>query len=448
MPENATLLRLSVDPNGIISDQVTGSDAAEFSRLLATAPRQCARWQSVSQSSPFLAHLDLTPANRDELSNILHGLDVIGSRQLTLYSAPEPFSGLANQLSVSAFWNGDGATIIISRPALPPSPLRNGSGLTISRDLFVEVLDFLPATVSIKDRVRRYRFVNRLWEQYHGLMRREILGRNYEEMIPPNIRPDSWVAHTKDVSDRDQQVLQTGEPSLNVEESFTDTTGFVRTLLSNKAPLLASDGEAWAVLSVTVDISERKRVLKALEASKEAAEAGVRSKARFIAAMSHDFRTPLHAIIGFTDLLERDIRESMAQEHLQIISTASKQLLDLANAILDVSKLDADELSFTLEEFSPTKELANLIDLLSPMAAEKSLCLTLCVDENLPPRLIGERRRLRQVMQNLIDNAIKFTLKGSVDVFLRGLEWGGADDSSSVLVRYGVRDTGVGIQEA
>jgi len=194
-------------------------------------------------------------------------------------------------------------------------------------------------------------------------------------------------------------------------------------------------GEIW----ILQDVTERDANQAELIEAKDRAEVAAMSKAQFLANMSHEIRTPLTAIIGFSGLLANQaVLPGKARHWVSRIEDASKALLAIVNDVLDFSKLEDGSIELDPEPFDPRKLVADTAALLIDQAAAKSIGLDYQIDPHLPPFAMGDTGRLRQVLLNLMGNAVKFTSKGSVVVRVLATP-GGA--------RFSVSDTGIGIPE-
>jgi len=192
------------------------------------------------------------------------------------------------------------------------------------------------------------------------------------------------------------------------------------------------------------DVTERVNLGRALQESKEAAEAASRAKTTFVATMSHEIRTPMNGVLGMLELLGRTQLNPEQSAMLQVVRDSGKSLMRIIDEVLDFSKIEAGKLDLSLEPGSIATIVEGVYSSYASIAAEKGLSLTREVDARIGPAVMVDALRLRQVLGNLVSNAVKFTAQGEVALNAELIERADGHD----LVRFTVRDSGIGMSEA
>ena len=295
--------------------------------------------------------------------------------------------------------------------------------LHVAGDRLQGILDHTSALITVKDREGRYLVVNRAWEVALGLREADVLGRTDAELLPASGLPSLHAT--------DAEVLRTGA----LREDEVEHGG--RSYHRLKFPLTRADGSAYAIAMIATDATERRRALtEAVEAS--------RSKSEFLANMSHEIRTPLNGVIGMTELLLQGELTPQQREYAQTAAHSGEALLGVINDILDFSKIEAGKLELDEQDFDLREAIEDTCEMLAPQAHGKGLELLSWIGEEVPGTVRGDRGRLRQVLTNLLANAIKFTDAGEVSVRVRS----DAAGEDAALLRFEVSDTGIGIPAA
>ncbi|MEG4205403.1 PAS domain S-box protein [Microcoleus sp. Pol7_A1] len=218
--------------------------------------------------------------------------------------------------------------------------------------------------------------------------------------------------------------------------------GNYRWILQQLKLIRDREGKPVEILGYLIDISDRKQAEVEIRQAKEAAEAANQAKSVFLANMSHELRTPLNSILGFTQLMsdESALTPSL-QERLQIVNRSGRHLLDLINDILDLSKIESGRMTLNSSDFDLTNLLISLEEMLQVKAHSRELQLIVDPDLDLPKFVHTDKKKLYQVLVNLLGNAIKFTKQGSITLRVRAAQ----RDTTSCYLCFEIEDTGVGI---
>jgi PAS domain S-box-containing protein len=309
-----------------------------------------------------------------------------------------------------------------------------------SQQFLDSVIDLLPVMVFVKD-AREMRFVrfNRTAEQLVGLPRSAVLGRTDADLFPAPMAEGFRTV--------DRAVLASDEVRDIPEEVMVASNGAVRTMHTRKVTIRDEEGHPTFLLGVSEDITARKRAEQDIQRARDTAESANRTKSEFLAKMSHELRTPLNSIIGFSQLLEEESfgpLNDRQRRYVGNVLTSGRQLLELINDILDLSKVEAGRMELSLAAVALVPLLHEAIALVEPLAVQSRLHLSLEIEEPLPAVLV-DASRLRQVLYNLLGNAIKFTGPGG-RVTLRAAWTRTRSRAGARMIRITVQDSGVGIR--
>jgi PAS domain S-box-containing protein len=237
--------------------------------------------------------------------------------------------------------------------------------------------------------------------------------------------------------------LNSGEAQKNERVRLTLPDGTRLTFMINCSPILGSGARNVGVLVSFDDVTQLEEAEIELLKSKEEAVAANQAKSAFLANMSHEIRTPMNAILGFTELIKRGFgRDSVeTRKHLEIIHSSGKHLLDLINDILDLSKVESGRLEIERVRFNPYLVIMDVVRVLGIKAHEKGIELELNIPDNVPEAIIGDPGRIRQIVTNLVGNAVKFTERGMVTVTAHAKQVTG----DMLQFHIDVADTGIGM---
>ncbi len=298
-----------------------------------------------------------------------------------------------------------------------------------SRELFAQFMSFFPGFAYLKDEQYRFVYCNPVLLSDMGLSAEQVVGKTYQELMALEL------AEQFEPSDR--RVLEHGEVVHQLEE-VAHPSGETRFYLSYKFPVRFPDATQ-LMGGIALDISHMKRMEQQLAEAKQAAEAAVQAKSLFLANMSHEIRTPLNGILGMLELLA-DGASHHQEEGLHIVHQSADALLAVVNDILDFSKIESGRLELLPQDFDLAALVQSVLDTFLGQARKKGLGLRAELDLAEGHALHGDPQRLRQVLLNLVSNAVKFTDHGEVSLSARTTR-----EAGGLRLQLAVRDTGIGI---
>jgi len=306
--------------------------------------------------------------------------------------------------------------------------------LTYERHLLDNLMDHLPDSIYFKDLDSRFIRVNKGLTDKFGLASpEETFGKTDSDFFSEE--------HATEARGDELHIIETGEPILGIEEKEVWPDGHTTWCSTNKLPLRNQDGLIIGTFGVSRDITPQKLAEEQLKRAKEAADEANRAKSDFLANMSHEIRTPMNGIIGMTELLMHTELSPEQRDYLNMVKQSADSLLRLLNDILDFSKIEAGKLELESISFNLRDAVTNTVRTLSARAAEKGIELACRVAPGIPDFVMGDPGRLRQIIVNLVGNALKFTDEGEVFVNVELNEVAGG----RVTLLFSVSGTGIGI---
>jgi PAS domain S-box-containing protein len=301
------------------------------------------------------------------------------------------------------------------------------NGLKESEDKFKLIFEKSIAPIIVADDIGNYIGANKAAAEIFEYSINELMHMNVGDLITSS--------NTNAIAQYEEYIIKGEETG---EFGFVSKNGTAK-IVKYKAVRIKPDFN----VSILMDITEQKVILEELTKAKIQAEEAMNSKQRFLSNMSHEIRTPMTAIIGFSKVvLKTDLTERQ-KEYITAIKTSSDALLVLINDILDLAKVDEGKMTFEQNAFEMETNMSAMLQLFDLKIQEKNLkCITV-YDTLIPKVLIGDSVRLNQILLNLINNAIKFTSKGTITLTVKLIET--IDDT--VTIEFSVTDTGIGVEE-
>ncbi|HPG38242.1 MAG TPA: response regulator [bacterium] len=313
--------------------------------------------------------------------------------------------------------------------------------LSTEKTLLRTLMDNIPDSIYFKDRESRFTRINISLAHTLGIFSpSKAVGHTDFDFFDEK--------HAKEAFADEQNIINTGRPLIGKIELDIRPDGFHRWVSSTKVPVKNHLGEITGIVGISRDMTKIKkaedRLLKKneqLDKALLAAREGTKAKSEFLANMSHEIRTPMNGVIGMTGLLLNTQLSDEQREYVETIRTSGDSLMVIINDILDFSKIESGKLDIEKHPFKLRECVEESVDIQSANAANKGIELTCLVDPQSPDDFLGDVTRIRQVLNNLLNNAIKFTEKGEVVLMVSAKKI--ADNSFEIL--FSVKDSGIGI---
>lgn len=409
-------------------------------------------WKATSRTSSDAANCRLGRSNLDRVARIVCG-HRIGTTPLTASVGLATDEATAEYQSIKRnYWLWSSLFTLITALFAGNFFIREkrmervAQALADSEDLLREKSGSLETTLdSVAEGIALFGPDDRL----------KVINRKGTEMVsmPPEAGRENWHIHDLvgwQISQGHFRDFPPGTPVQAVLEEEYDGGG-----LKNAPPVYMRNRADGSIIEIRTypsadggttrtytDVTEREQTARALEAAKEAAESGNRAKSEFVATMSHEIRTPLNGVIGMANLLSDSSLDDRQRHYVGTIRRCGDALLSIVEDILDFSKLEAGMVELECIPFETSEVARSVADILENKAGEKGLAITYAEKPDFPRRSKGDPNRLRQVLWNLVGNAIKFTDEGWIQIEAELVERDGA-----AFLRYSITDTGIGIPE-
>ena len=292
-----------------------------------------------------------------------------------------------------------------------------------------DLLDFQGDVILRRTAQGEVTFVNDAFCHVFGLDRVEVLGSRFRPAVLQGATAEELALPSPDVPRRYEQQIETGEDQ--------------RWFVWEEYAIADEAGEIREYQCIGRDVTQQRDVEATLQEARDEAEAASRAKSRFLASMSHEIRTPMNGILGMTGLLVDTELSPEQATYARAINTSAKTLLSLIDEILDFSKIEAGKMELSAAPFDLAETVQGVVELLAPRAHDKGLNVGWFLDPALPVTVVGDEIRIRQILMNLLGNAVKFTEQGGISLDIVPVTVAAA---GTISIRFSVSDTGVGIE--
>jgi len=311
---------------------------------------------------------------------------------------------------------------------------RTPQALARESDLLRALLDNIEDNIYFKDRESRFIQISRSHARHFGLEDpAEAVGKTDFDFFNED--------HARPAFEDEQEIIRTGKPMIGKVEKESWKGGRETWGLTTKVPLRNEAGEIIGTCGITKDITQLKSTEQELAQARDMALESTRVKSEFLANMSHEIRTPMNGVLGMVGLLLDTRLDPVQREYAETVRVSAENLLTIISDILDFSKIEAGKLTFEVVDFDLIETVEGTLDMLAERAQSKGIELANSIPLGVPSRLRGDPGRLRQILANLLANAIKFTHKGEVVLRITKDE----ETETDATLLFEISDTGIGI---
>lgn len=302
-----------------------------------------------------------------------------------------------------------------------------------SKQFMEKIINATPIPIFIKDKDHKYTILNDALCSFVGISREEMIGKSDYDFFSKEEADVFWA--------KDNLVYESKEENIN-EENVTDVNGVEHKVITKKIAIEAGNSEL-VLIGIIEDVTQQRQYEEWLKESKDFAEKANKAKSEFLANMSHEIRTPMNGILGFVNLLADTSLNAEQKDFVTEVQKSSELLLSVINDILDISKIEAGKMVMENTCFKIGSVVDDIVTLAKSASSKKSLEIKSFIHPEVPMHLYGDPCRLKQVLNNLVSNSIKFTDKGEILVAVK-LE---KNKTDSFVLRFEISDTGIGIPQ-
>lgn len=295
-------------------------------------------------------------------------------------------------------------------------------------------VDYVPASVAMFDQDLNYLTISKQWKEEFHYIDNHVPNRNLYEVFPniPERRKEIYRKALEGIPYKNTDELVKREEHEHAQHYNWEVR-----------PWRLPDGTIGGIIIFSQNISELVAKNEELKNAKKLADIGSKAKSEFLANMSHEIRTPLNGVIGFSDLLLKTPLNDLQKQYLKYVNESGNNLLSIINDILDFSKIESGKLEFYIDQYNPYELVNQVIHVILYQAQNKGIELLLNIEQGLPDLIYIDESRIKQVLINLLGNAVKFTETGEIELRVERTNI----EQDKVRLRFSVRDTGIGISE-